>query len=272
MISIIVPTYNSETCIVACLESIIGQTYGEKEIIIIDGLSSDNTIEIVRTYTARFPAIRFQSEKDNGIYDAINKGIRLAKGEWIYILGSDDRMFENTTLEKVSPLLGKMKGSVIYGNVQVMEEAGWAKDGEIYGGEFSLEQLLKRNICQQAVFYRKKIFSELGYFNPSYKVCADWDFMLRCYAAKTTCYIPEVIAKFAGGGASISLSDQTFENDFVENLYSNFGNRLKEPSFVEMIWKFKSASKRLLRKGKLMKSFSLYQIYRFHLKIRMKNS
>ena len=98
-ISIITPTYNSEKSIESCILSVANQTYKNIEHLIIDGQSSDNTLGIVKNYAERFSHLRVISERDNGIYDAMNKGIDLAQGEWIYFLGSDDIFYDEHVLE-----------------------------------------------------------------------------------------------------------------------------------------------------------------------------
>ncbi|MDR2410857.1 MAG: glycosyltransferase, partial [Bacteroidales bacterium] len=85
VLSIIIPTYNSSKTINRCLDSILCQSYSNYEILVMDGLSSDNTLELVKAYNDR--RIQIYSGKDNGIYDAMNKGIALAKGEWLYFSG-----------------------------------------------------------------------------------------------------------------------------------------------------------------------------------------
>ena len=117
LISIIIPTFNSEVTLDIALESIINQTYDNLEILILDGLSTDKTIEISKEYQNKFSELRIFSEKDKGIYDAMNKGINYAKGEWLYFMGSDDSLFESTTLEQFTGLIGIEDIDVVYGNV-----------------------------------------------------------------------------------------------------------------------------------------------------------
>ena len=92
IISIIIPTYNVESTIGTVLESITAQTFRGYEVVIVDGVSKDGTAEIVARYAAGNPAIRWVQEKDKGIYDAMNKGVGLARGEWLYFLGADDTL------------------------------------------------------------------------------------------------------------------------------------------------------------------------------------
>jgi glycosyltransferase involved in cell wall biosynthesis len=199
-ISIITPTLNSEARIEACLKSVANQTYKTVEHLFVDGLSTDRTIEIVKKYQTLFNHIRLISEKDCGIYDAINKGIGVAAGEWVYILGSDDELFDRNVLERIIKsgyLSGK--ASFVYGNVLVENKISWAGKGEVYDGRFNTRKLVKRNICQQAVFYRKELFFRYGLFDLRYPVCSDWEKNLQLFRNVKTKYIPEIIARFEGG-------------------------------------------------------------------------
>lgn len=248
-ITIVIPTFNSANSLRACLDSVVGQTQRPKEVFLMDGLSTDATKEIAREYGEKYSWIKLISEKDNGIYDAINKGIRLAEGEWVYVLGSDDRLFEPETLEKATVFLNKSGEGIIYGNVMVKGDAGWAKDGQVHDGEFPLEKLLQQNICQQAVFYRRTLFKQIGYFNNEYHICADWDFMLRSFAGSSVKYIDLIIAEFNGGGASTTKKEEKFYEDFARNMYAYFGFRVFKKEFKSVAWRFKKYAETEAAKG-----------------------
>lgn len=93
-LSVIIPTYNSENTIEKCLDSLLAQTFKDFEICIIDGGSLDNTLTIATCYRTQFKNIRIVSEPDEGVYDAMNRGIDFASGKWLYFLGSDDKVFD----------------------------------------------------------------------------------------------------------------------------------------------------------------------------------
>ena len=92
-LSIILPTFNCDKVIRHCIESIVGQEFHDWELLVMDGMSRDGTLEIVRQYSSKDSRIRVYSEPDNGIYDAMNKGIDKSQGEWLYFMGSDDSLF-----------------------------------------------------------------------------------------------------------------------------------------------------------------------------------
>ena len=214
-ISIIIPTYNSEKTIVSCLESIVYQTCQEFEVLIVDGLSTDATIHLIKEYQNTYSFIKYVSEPDQGIYDAMNKGLALAKGEWLYFLGSDDTLYENTTLEKISSAIKSTHCKILYGNVLLIGNAGWAKDGQIYDGYFSKHKIILKNICHQSIFYHREVFETIGLYNTAYKICGDHDFNIRASAKFKYQFVNIIVAKFYGGGKS-SINDEFFVQNFDE--------------------------------------------------------
>ncbi len=196
--SIIIPVYNAEKTLRKAIDSILTQVFTDFEIIIVDGKSSDSSFQIIGEVSSKYPAIRFVSEKDEGIYDAMNKGIGLAKGEWLYFLGSDDRLFDNNVLNTIFRFTRDQNAELVYGNVYKEET------GKVYDGFFDLNKLLKRNISHQAMFFNKKVFSEKGNFNIEYRTHSDWDFNIRCFldGSFRSIFTGTTIANFAYGGAS----------------------------------------------------------------------
>ena len=205
-VSIITPTYNSEALIKTCLTSVSSQSYGNKEHLIIDNASTDKTADIVRTFAEQHPHIHLVSEKDNGIYDALNKGIEHITGDWVLILGSDDTFFDNDVLKDVFTRQDAAEYDVIYGNVQ------WGENGKIYDKEFSRLKLIEKNICQQAIFYSSPLFSKFGPFETQYKILADWVFNMKWFNQQEIkrLYIDRIIAIYNPYGYSSDKHDTTF--------------------------------------------------------------
>lgn len=140
--SIIVPSFNTSETIRGLLNSILEQSFKHFEIVIIDGVSSDQTIEIIHSYND--PRIRVFSEKDNGIYDAMNKGIACAEGTWLYFMGADDIIYDSTILAQIKENIdNKSIKDIIYGDVQIIGNGIWAKHSDIYDGPFDMEKLFK---------------------------------------------------------------------------------------------------------------------------------
>jgi glycosyltransferase involved in cell wall biosynthesis len=226
--SIIIPTYNSAGTLAICLNRIACQTFKNFEVIVVDGASSDATLTIANKYRSQLPRLNIVSEVDRGIYDAMNKGAKMANGEWIYFLGSDDMLNNDSVLARTATSI--IKGyDVLYGNVKITGDTAWAKNGDIYDGEFDLPKLLQKNICHQATFYSRRCFEVKGpHFKIEYQLCSDWDFNLRCWAKKPFLYMDLLVADFCGGGATtVSSNDALFFNDFEENLLKYFGNNFR---------------------------------------------
>ena len=153
--SIIIPTYNSEQTISSCLESVLSQDFNDFELIIVDGSSSDQTISLINIIIANKPGVSCKviSEKDNGIYDAMNKGAKLARGRWLYFMGSDDELVNSEVLSEVQQHLVKTPApEFFYGNVLLKS------NGVRYAGRFDKRRLMIVNICHQAVFVSRETF------------------------------------------------------------------------------------------------------------------
>lgn len=204
LISVITPVYNGEKFIEDCIQKVQKQTFRNFEHIIVDGVSTDNTITIVKKYADDLDNVLLHSEKDKGIYDAMNKGISLAKGKWLFFLGCDDYFFGDDVLEKVAACTGSHSwAQLIYGNVW------YEKLARLYDGAFDMEKILKHNICHQSIFYHKQVFEIIGNYNLQYKIEADYEYNLRCWLSGriTHYFIPLTIAFFADGGFSAAARD-----------------------------------------------------------------
>ena len=202
-ISIITPTFNAAATIAACIESVATQTYPNKEHWIIDGLSTDDTMTIVRRYAAIYPHIRYLSEKDQGIYDAMNKGILLSEGEWLYFLGADDSMYERETLQRIFQE-DLTSYHFIYGHINIDNQYIVYQSAPL-----TPEKLLLRDVHHQACFYKKELFELLGLYDIQYKLTAERDFNIRWMAAGYKAkFFPVIIANFAVRGASAQTSNK----------------------------------------------------------------
>jgi glycosyltransferase involved in cell wall biosynthesis len=221
--SIIIPSFNASKSIEACLDSIYRQGFPSFEVWIIDGGSTDNTIAIVEKFKARYAGLHIISEKDRGIYDAMNKGIDKASGEWLLFLGADDELYDPQVLENTAATIGT-DANVLYGNVKIVGNTSWATDGAVYDGIFDTQKLLNKNICHQAIFYRTDfIRTQIGYYNIDYRLCADWDFNLRCWAKKPFQYLDSIVAYFHGGGETTKvLEDKKFTDEYIGNVLTYF--------------------------------------------------
>lgn len=176
----------------------------------MDGVSTDNTIEIAQSY--KDPRIHIYSEPDKGIYDAMNKGIKKAEGEWLYFLGSDDSLRDNSVFEKVMYEIDNAseKGlMVFYGDVYAPQ-----LDEECHG-EWTIEKVY-HNRCHQAVFYHWRLFRINGLYDLKYKILADYAFNLKWFLRQKEAsrYVPMIIANYQDGGVSTKRIDLAFKKDF----------------------------------------------------------
>ena len=183
-LSIIIPTFNSASVLPKALGSIVSQTFTDWEVLIMDGVSTDDTLKVAQSYNDS--RIRIYSEPDKGIYDAMNNGIKKAQGEWLYFLGSDDWLLNATVLNQIFSN-DIEKYDVIYGDVESTHL------DQLHHGEWDMMKIkYKYNICHQAIFYRKKIFKKIGLYNLKYPLLADFDFNMRWFFNTNTKsnYIP----------------------------------------------------------------------------------
>lgn len=222
-LSIIIVTFNAEKTLATCLESVVTQSYLDKEILLIDGNSSDNTLKIIQNYASMYPFIRWISEKDKGIYDAMNKGIAMSEGEWLYFLGSDDTLFDYKVMERVfvEQQATVSKADYIYSNVI------WGETGLLYGGYYDVLRLYSTNICHQGMFVRRNVFEKIGNFSMEYPVLADYYFNMRCFTEDSIRkeYLGLIVAKYAVAGASSYTKDP-----FTDQRYQQFAKNMKKIS------------------------------------------
>ena len=205
--SIIIPTLNSSKTISKSITSILNQTFPDFEILIIDACSTDDTIFIIKSFDDS--RIKITQEIDNGIYDAMNKGLRNSNGNWIYFLGSDDFLYGNYILKEINEIISEKDTDVIYGDVISSRFNGR------YFGKFEFYNLLKNNICHQSVFINRNVFEKKGFFNLKYKSHADWDHNLKWFLDVTISktYVDLIIANYNDGGYSSLNFDKIFSND-----------------------------------------------------------
>lgn len=178
--SIITATKNADTYIEKTIESVISQLDVDFEHIIIDSVSTDNTLNIVKKYQEKYDLL-LKSEPDDGISDAFNKGIEISSGDWIVFLGAGDKFVHSNVLsDMVGELAKRPKSLVVWGNIIFINDKG--KIGKTVSGKFP-KRRLKRYMCMphQATFSNRKIFDEYGSFDNNVRYAMDYDILLRCY-------------------------------------------------------------------------------------------
>jgi glycosyltransferase involved in cell wall biosynthesis len=207
--TVIIPSYNAREKLPAAIDSVLQQSFINWELLIMDGRSTDGTVDMIRQYAEKDQRIRFVSEKDKGIYDAMNKGIDLAKGEWLYFMGSDDTLYGPDVLQRVSKVIAADNYQAIYANVF------GAHFDRIYDGEFENGKLYRQNICHQAIFLHRSVYELVGKFDLRYRSHADWAHNIKWFynSQVRKVYIDEVIAYYAAGGYSSVNVDHDFAKD-----------------------------------------------------------
>lgn len=208
-ISVITATWNSGATLRDTLESVLGQTYQDIEHIIVDGGSTDNTMELVREYEPRYHGrLRYVSEPDKGIYDAMNKGIGMATGEVVGILNSDDFYTSHDIVETLVDELNRNKVDAVYGDIHYVDNEDLDKCVRYYSsaGFRRWKMLLGFMPAHPSFYCRKEAYERFGLFKTSYKVAADYENLLRLiYVGKISIkYVPKDCVTMRTGGASTS--------------------------------------------------------------------
>lgn len=243
-ITIITPTFNCVTTIEDTIKSVILQSYKNIEYLIIDGGSTDGTLEVIKSHQSVFPQIKYISEKDKGIYDAMNKGINLATGDYLYFLGGDDIFYNHEILLKTFSNRKNKEKDIIYGKVQHKHS------GNVYGMPIDLRTMMTKqyNIPHQAIFYSQKVFKIVEKYDLQYPIYADYDFNIKCFSTRNIKkrYFNKVIAVFNEEG----LSKNGFE---IDNFYDIVKERsLQKYGHPNLL---STASQKVKQKFKMLKNF-----------------
>ena len=234
-ISIITATYNSGSTLRDTIESVLRQTYSDIEYIVVDGASKDNTMDIVREYEPQFNGrMRYVSEPDKGLYDAMNKGIAMATGDVIGILNSDDFYTDNDILEHVAAELTQNPNTdAVYGDIHFVSDSDLNKPVRYYTSKyFRRWQMRLGFIPAHPSFYcRRDVYEKYGSFDDSYRVAADFELLLRFIFVHRIeiKYLPFDFVTMRTGGASTS-GFKSYRNGYKEHrkayrnngVYSNF--------------------------------------------------
>lgn len=222
-ISIILPTFNVAHKVAGSLRSALEMQapFTAVEVLIIDGASSDGTIQIVREWAARDPRIKLWSEPDKGIYDAMNKGIARAQGQMLYFMGAGDKLRAGVLaeLEKLPNLHPHL---LLYGRI-------WFEGANAEYGATMMPltriDLARRNIPHQGAFYGRGVFETVGLYDNQYRIYADHELNWRCWTnpAIETRVWDYMVADFEAGGASSSCYDPAFKRDWPRLVWRGGG-------------------------------------------------
>lgn len=215
--SVIIVVFNAVKYIEEAILSVTSQKYKKVELIIIDGGSTDGTVDIIKKYDKDIGF--WSSEPDKGIYDAMNKGVLIAKGDYLYFLGADDRLLN--ALDDVASVIDLTDDGkcFFYGDVILNGDVS-----KKLGGEFNKIKILFKNIPHQAIFYPREFFIEKKY-NCKYKILADYALNLEAFSLNRNHwkYMNLVVASYSTNGASSILKDNAFSIDKIDIIKANFG-------------------------------------------------
>lgn len=207
--SIITVVYNGEKTIRRTIESVLNQEYLDYEYIIIDGLSSDSTLSIASSYIERFHGrLKVYSEKDNGIYDAMNKGIQKAIGQYIWLINADD-FAESDALLNIATYYDShptQRDAILAGGVNLVDAKTGIIKGKEYGDSLQFEarvKALKMPVSHPSTIVPRCIYNKVGLYDSQYYISGDIDFILRCYYAQVDfAFPPIVLSNMSDGGIS----------------------------------------------------------------------
>ncbi|HXD92087.1 MAG TPA: glycosyltransferase family 2 protein [Bacteroidia bacterium] len=203
-ISIITVTYNSAQTLEQTIQTVLAQTYPNVEYIIVDGKSTDNTLAVIEKYRDRIST--FVSEKDDGLYHALNKGIALATGDIIGILHADDFYIDNTVLTKVAETFAAKKADAVYADLYYVDKDNTDKIIRTWkSGEYKASNFLWGWMPPHPTFFvKKEFYTKHGAFNTNLRTAADYEIMLRLLYRHNikAAYLPKFIIKMRVGGQS----------------------------------------------------------------------
>lgn len=224
-ISIITSCYNRETTIRDAIESVIGQSYLNIEYIVVDGASKDNSLSIINEYKDRITKII--SEPDKGMYEGINKGIKVATGDIIGLMHSDDFFYSKDTVERIIREFERTDADLVYGNGLFVDFKDTDKVVRNWiSGRYSKQKMHRGWLpLHPTVYIKRECFAQLGLYDESFKIAADSDFLVRyMYEGNLEIsYLNEYIVRMRMGG--LSTDPEKMKRKWAEDLklYRNHG-------------------------------------------------
>lgn len=250
--TIVTATYNSGKTVRDTIESVLRQTYTDYEYIIKDGGSKDNTLEIVREYEPKFGGkMRIVSERDNGIYDAMNKGFQMATGDVLMLINSDDLFARNDAVELVAKEFeNHPETDGVYADLYYVSQNNINNVVRVWK---TGEQKTMRYgwLPAHPTFYvKRECYEKYGYFKLNYPLAADFELMLRFverYGIKLT-YLPEHLVKMRLGGATSKNLTNIYKQD-VETIRAFKENELPGGNIMYLFWRYLPKVKQFFRKS-----------------------
>lgn len=236
-ISIVTTTYNSAATVKDTLESVLKQSHHDFEHIIVDGNSSDETLEIIKSYEPKYKGrLKYISEPDKGIYDAMNKGIRMATGEVVGILNSDDFYSSSAILACIANEIKDC--DAVYGDIHFVKPEDLTRCVRQYSSRGFAPPKMKMGFmpAHPSFYCKRDIFDKVGLYDTSFQIAADFEFLLRAIYIKniSTKYIPIDFVTMRTGGASTS-GLQSHKKILLEHLRAYRKNGVKSNPFKDSL-------------------------------------
>jgi glycosyltransferase involved in cell wall biosynthesis len=260
LVSVITVTYNAERYLEQTILSIINQTYKNIEYIIVDGKSTDQTTYIIAQYSHHIS--NWVSEQDTGIYDAMNKGIKLSNGELIGILNAGDFYQSDAVEQMVSAYLANPQIGIFHGNINYYWENGVFFKEKKANPDLSV-LYRENNIFHPTFFVTKLIYHKNGLFDLRYRISADLDFAIRNYKKGVQFfYLDKVITNFRLGGISTQRINHSLWERF--KIIRNYGYPVLESYLLQFQWKFQifvNSTKRWILKNKIIYKYLQIFLY-----------
>lgn len=205
-ISVITPVYNRKYCIADCIQSVLNQTYPNIEHLVIDGGSTDGTQEEIERYRDKISF--YVSEKDEGVYDAFNKGIKHSTGDIIGILNSDDMFYEADTIRKIADAFNRSGADLVYAKGVYVDQENTIKVKRVYSSKPFRKRYLPFGWIplHTTIFVRKEVFNKNGLYNCKYAIASDYEISVRWFQNDTIkkFFLNEWVVKMRLGGLSTS--------------------------------------------------------------------
>ncbi|MEO6829567.1 MAG: glycosyltransferase family 2 protein [Acidobacteriaceae bacterium] len=232
LISVITVVYNGSKSITPTVNSVATQTFHNYELIVVDGASTDGTVDALNQMDDKIDY--WVSEPDAGIYDAMNNGIKLARGEWLYFLNSGDTFVSPRVLERIAAFLEQSSAPIVVGYVNVLDDGNAAGRFPLgIASSHSIRELFRNRFCHQALFIRRKSYQEVGGFDARFPTFAD--FFAFCRISKRLGgfeQVPIEIANFDLFGASSDYRKSLPLYRERERIFNQLGEKKSPPAYL----------------------------------------
>lgn len=234
-LSIILATRNAATTVGHCLDSIVNQNYDNWELLISDGASTDDTTKVIRQYERHI--VWWQSRADGGIYDAWNQALAKARGEYVTFLGADDAWHTPSTLTDIFNSIGDRTYDLVTGRGLLSNEA---RSGHYeFGAAWNYRKVMRRvTVCHPGMLHNRELFHRYGSYDASYRICADYEFLLRLPADLKTLHLDAILVDVAGAGVSRQHKWLTLRERFrAQANCPRVGKIRAMANYVDKLWR-----------------------------------